>query len=110
MYAIRSYYVSRKLIGSFLAIVVIMIIVGIVGYSGVSTTNNYLSQMYEQQLIPTDILEQTQGELWQIRGNPAGYLAIVSTRDSSRAEGTQLMKAIDTNLSAYEPYISYNFV
>jgi len=98
--------IGRKLIGSFLAIVVIMIIVGIVGYSGVSTTNNYLSQMYEQQLIPTDILEQTQGELWQIRGNPAGYLAIVSTRDSSRVEGTQLMKAIDTNLSAYEPYIA----
>ncbi|PWR74351.1 HAMP domain-containing methyl-accepting chemotaxis protein [Methanospirillum lacunae] len=98
--------IGPKLIGSFLAVVLIMIIVGIVGFSGVSTTNGYLNQMYSQQLIPTDILERTQSDLWHIRGNPTGYLAIISTRDTNRQEGTDLMKVIDDDLSSYEPYLA----
>ena len=98
--------IGRKLIGSFLFIVIIMILVGVAGYLGVTTTNNYLDKMYDDQLIPTDKLETMQSELWHLRGNPPGIVLIPETRESSRAESAALIKSIDDNLSAYEPFIA----
>lgn len=97
--------IGRKLTGSFLAVVIIMISVGIVGYSGVSTTNSYLNQMYNQQLVPTSLLETINAELWQLRGNPPGYMWIISIRNSTRVQNDELIRSIDANLTAYEPYI-----
>ncbi len=97
--------IGKKIIGSFLTVVLIMIVVGIVGYSGVSTTNNYLNQMYNQQLIPTEILEKTGADLWHLRGNPPGYLLIPSTRNSSKADSTNIIASIDANLTKYESFI-----
>ncbi|PWR73284.1 methyl-accepting chemotaxis protein [Methanospirillum stamsii] len=97
--------ISLKLIFSFLAVVIIMVLVGVMGYSGVVTTNQYLNQMYDDQLIPTDILESMQSDLWHLRGNPPGLLFIPETRENSRAEIAELIKKIDSSLSAYESYI-----
>jgi len=98
--------IGRKLIGSFLVIVIIMVLVGLAGYSGVTTTNTYLIQMYDSQLIPTDKLESMQSEIWHLRGNPPGILLLPETRESSRTESTELMESIDANLSSYESFIA----
>ncbi|MDD1728498.1 MAG: methyl-accepting chemotaxis protein [Methanospirillum sp.] len=98
--------IGRKLIGSFLVVVIIMILVGLTGYSGVTTTNNYLDQMYDNQLVPTDKLETMQAEIWHLRGNPPGIVLIPETRESSRVESAALMKSIDGNLSSFETFIA----
>ncbi|MDD1729764.1 MAG: methyl-accepting chemotaxis protein [Methanospirillum sp.] len=98
--------IGRKLISSFLAVVIIMIIVGIVGYSGVSTTNSYIGEMYEEQLLPTQQLLVIQSQLWQVRGNSAGYFAIPSTRNSTRIQTDAIIKSIEANLTSYESYIT----
>lgn len=97
--------INRKLMGSFLGIVFLLILVGVLGYWGVTTTNTYLDQMYDDQLVPTDLLETMQSNLWHLRGNPPGIFLIPETRESSRNDSTNLMKSIDESLVAYEPYI-----
>ncbi|HWQ62952.1 MAG TPA: methyl-accepting chemotaxis protein [Methanospirillum sp.] len=98
--------IGTKLIGSFLVVVIIMIIVGIIGYMGVTTTDSYLDKMYSEQLVPTDILESLDGDLWQLRGNSPGYAFLTSTRSSTKATSDELVRNIDANLTKYEPYIA----
>ena len=98
--------IGRKLIGSFLVVVLIMIIVGGVGYVGVTTTNSYLTQMYSEQLLPTHQLDTIAAELYQIRGNTPGYLAIKSDREKNRIQNDVVTKYIDDNLTSYEPYLA----
>ncbi len=97
--------IGKKILGSFLLAVLIMVIVGCVGYIGVTTTNSYLNKMYQDQLLPTDQLETIESNLWQVRGNPPGYVLIPETRVSSRAQSDALIVSIDANLSAYEKNI-----
>ncbi|WP_181391574.1 HAMP domain-containing methyl-accepting chemotaxis protein [Methanospirillum lacunae] len=98
--------IGRKLGGSFLAVVIIMALVGITGYVGVTTTDNYLEQMYSQQLVPTEMLDSMQTNIWHLRGNPPGFVLIPETLAASRAESDDLMKSIDANLSGYEAYLA----
>ncbi len=98
--------IGRKLIGTFLAVVIIMILIGVTGYVGVTTTDTYLNEMYDQQLVPTDILETMQSQIWHLRGNPPGIYLIPETRESSRADSDALMKSVDANLSVYEGFIA----
>ena len=98
--------IGRKLGGSFLVVVIIMILVGITGYIGVTTTDSYLEQMYSQQLVPTEMLDSMQTNIWHLRGNPPGFVLIPQTLAASRAESDDLMKSIDANLSGYEPYLA----
>lgn len=97
--------IGKKLIGSFLVTVIILILVGVEGYIGVVTTNQYLEQMYDEQLVPNDILNTMDSELWHIRGYPPAIILIPETRESSRAESAELMKSIDSDLKTYDQYI-----
>ena len=97
--------IGRKLLGSFLAVVIMMIIVGSVGYMGVTATNNFLNSMYNEQLLPTEQLMTIESELWQIRGNAPGYFSIPTTRESIRSDSDALVKGIDANLTSYETQI-----
>ena len=97
--------VGRKLIGSFLLIVAILIIVGIIGVFSVVTLSSYLNQMNEQQLIPTEKLGFISSDIWRLRGNTAGYVALPTNRENLRTQSKELIKSMDENISSYEKYV-----
>ncbi|MDD1729775.1 MAG: methyl-accepting chemotaxis protein [Methanospirillum sp.] len=105
MNVLDNIQIGRKLLGSFLVVVLIMILVGAVGYIGVTTTNDYLTRMYNEQFIPTDQIKTIESELWQIRGNTPGYLFLVADREKNKVQNNLLSTYIDANLSSYEVYI-----
>jgi methyl-accepting chemotaxis protein len=105
MKVLDNIQIGKKLIGSFLVVVLIMILVGVIGYIGVSTTNSYLTQMYSDQFLPTEKVKTIESELWQIRGNTPGYLFLPTDRAKNRAQNDLLSTYIDANLTSYEAYI-----
>jgi methyl-accepting chemotaxis protein len=98
--------IGRKLLGSFLLVVIILIIVGGMGFYGVVTVNGYVDKMYDDQLIPITQLKDTESELWQIRGNTPGYLAIPADRIRNHETNDVLSKSIDSRLAAYQQHIA----
>lgn len=98
--------IGRKLIGSFLIVVIIMIFVGLVGFSGVSTTNTYVENMYREQLLPTDHLETLNAEIWQLRGNTAVYYTLPNQRETYRKQNDALIEIIDKNITEYQSLVS----
>ena len=76
--------VGRKLIGSFLLIVAILVIVGIIGVVSVVTLSGYLEDMYTKELVPTQELGSIGTDIWRLRGNTAGYVALPSNRENLR--------------------------
>ncbi|HWQ66453.1 MAG TPA: methyl-accepting chemotaxis protein [Methanospirillum sp.] len=98
--------IGRKLLGSFLVIVFIMILVGVAGFIGVTSTNTYVHEMYDTQLVPTDILETLQSEIWQFRGNIPGIMLIPENREAVRSQSAALITSIDEGLATYEQYIA----
>lgn len=97
--------IGKKLIGLVLMMVIVMIIIGGMGYYGVTTTNEKSSKMYHEELLPIDQLETIQSEVYQIRGNTPGYLAIPSDREKNRKQNDALIPFIDANLTSYKSHI-----
>ncbi|MFH0966385.1 MAG: methyl-accepting chemotaxis protein [Methanobacteriota archaeon] len=97
--------VGRKLIGSFLLIVVVLLIVGCIGAVSVVTLSAYLNDMYLKELVPTQELGSIGSDIWRLRGNTAGYVALPSNRENLRKQSEDLIKLMDANISAYQRYV-----
>ncbi|HWQ68220.1 MAG TPA: methyl-accepting chemotaxis protein [Methanospirillum sp.] len=92
----------RKLIGSFLVVVILLLIVGGIGLYGVITTNDYLERMYSEQLLPIDQLETINTELMTMRGNTPGYIVLPPDRVRNREQNNAFTILIDENLTDYK--------
>lgn len=98
--------IGKKLIGSFIVIVLIMIIVGIVGFSGTTSVDTRLTQMYYDQLLPTDSLETLDGDVWLLRGDVYRYMVIDNDRVKTKQEITDVSTTIDNSIKKYEAQVA----
>ncbi|PWR70258.1 hypothetical protein DK846_15190 [Methanospirillum lacunae] len=96
--------VGTKLTGSFLLIVGILLVVGIIGVYSVLTLSSYLDQINENQLIPTQKLGIINADIWRLRGNTAGYVALPTNRENLRKQSEALIASMNANITDYQKY------
>ena len=60
---------STKLFGGFGAVVVLMVIIAVLGYTSVNTVNNNLTSMYNDQTIPIRDVGEADMTLYKLRGD-----------------------------------------
>ena len=60
---------STKLFGGFGAVVVLMVIIAVLGYTSVNTVNNNLTSMYNDQTIPIRDIGEADMTLYKLRGD-----------------------------------------
>lgn len=96
--------IGKKLIGSFISIVIIMTIIGMVGYYGVTTIDSKLTQMYDDHLIPTDIMDTVYGNVWEIRGEMYKYYGMDQERIKTKESINAIQLEIDAEIIGYEQY------
>ena len=94
--------IGKKLIGSFIGIVIIMIIIGIVGFFGTTSIDSRLTHMYDDQLLPTDVLETMDGDVWELRGDVYKYLSIEKDRSKTKQSIDAITSRLDESIKGYE--------
>lgn len=96
---------KRKLIGSFLLVTLGLLVVGYIGYLGVTTSDANADSIYIDQFLPTYQLETIAQEISEIRGNSIIYYSIPETRDVVIKKNDALIARIDANISDYQSQI-----
>ncbi|MCK5661700.1 MAG: MCP four helix bundle domain-containing protein, partial [Methanosarcinales archaeon] len=61
---IKDMQIGKKLIGTFLLMIVLMAIVGYTGYSGISTINDHLDEVLSEHVVAADAAMQMQITVW----------------------------------------------
>ena len=82
----------------------ILLIVGVIGVYSVVTLSSYLDQINEDQLIPTQKLGIINADIWRLRGNTAGYVALPMNRENLRKQSEALITSMNANISDYQKY------
>ena len=96
--------IGKKLIGSFIVIVLIMIIIGIVGYLGVVSTDSRLNEMYDDQFIPTDNIENINAHVWELRGDAYRYMSLDDVREKTLKSINENTASVDSDIKNYEQF------
>ena len=66
--------IGKKLIGSFLIVILILIIVALVGFLNMMSINDGMTEMYYDRVIPLSQIAGVGDELLTIRGDTLKYL------------------------------------
>lgn len=93
---------SRKLIGSFLLVILILIIVALVGFFNMMAINDGIGVMYNDRLIPLSQAASISDELLVIRGDTLKFALLPEERSSLKATITQNVKDLESLITEYK--------
>ena len=82
---------ATKLFGSFAIICILLIIVGLIGFTSTKNSNDALANMYEDNLIPVSETGQIDQLLYGLRGDSYKYVLFPAERSITK-------KAIDEEI------------
>ena len=75
---------STKLFGGFGAVVVLMVIIAVLGYTSVNTVNNSLKSMYNDQTIPIRDIGEADMTLYKLRGDVYKFVYLPDARAETK--------------------------
>ncbi len=75
-----------KIIGSFLIVILTMVVITILGANGLTTVAQYNATMYTDRLLPIEQLGQAQALMFTIRGDYYKIMAVQAEKDKYFAE------------------------
>ncbi|MBP7694241.1 MAG: MCP four helix bundle domain-containing protein, partial [Anaerolineales bacterium] len=93
--------VGVKLISGFLAVVVIMAVVGVVGYFNMKAINDGMTTLYFDRTVPLADMGAVNGLAYQVRGDVYKYVLLPDERAATRAAIDQEIAQIDTLVAKY---------
>ena len=82
-----------------------MIIVGIVGYLGVTSLDAHLTDMYDNQLTPTEELGILEASIWETRGDTYKYILVEADRPATKTAITNHFSTTDGYINKYAMYV-----
>ena len=93
--------VGVKLISGFLVVVVIMAVVGVVGYFNMKAINDGMTTLYFDRTVPLADMGAVNGLAYQVRGDVYKYVLLPDERAATRAAIDQEIAQIDTLVAKY---------
>jgi len=81
MNVINNMKIRTKLIGSFTVLILAMVLIAVLGASGLTTVAQYSEQMYNHQLLPIESLGKVQGLMFNIRGDYYKVMAVQAEKE-----------------------------
>lgn len=94
--------IGKKLIGSFLMVILILIIVALVGFLNMMAINDGMTEMYYDRVIPLSEIAGVGDELLTIRGDTLKYILVPEERPQLKAAITQNKKDLEGLLLDYK--------
>ncbi|GAP22547.1 hypothetical protein ADM99_12680 [Leptolinea tardivitalis] len=101
MRVLNNIRIRTKLLGSFVIIIVSMIIVTLLGAAGLRTVSDYSSAMYENRLIPVEQLGHVESLMFTIRGDYYKIYAVAGERTKYIGEMNDNLASISTEMDEY---------
>ena len=101
MNVINNMKISTKLIGSFSILILAMVLIAILGASGLTTVAQYSEEMYNKQLLPIESLGKVQGLMFNIRGDYYKVMAVQAEKDQYFKEIKEKFSTIDDLMNTY---------
>ncbi|MCX6693222.1 MAG: HAMP domain-containing methyl-accepting chemotaxis protein [Methanomicrobiales archaeon] len=92
---------GKKLIGSFLVVVLIMIVVAWIGYSNMNTINTKDTEMYQDRLLPISQMSKIDSVLQILRADAYQYAYAPESRGEIDAALPSLYKDLEDKLASY---------
>ena len=96
---------GKKLLGSFLIVVLILIAVAVLAYSNMNTIAGNGAKIYENGVVPVEELGSVSADFQQMRAEIYRYIYVPSARtDLKQTTIPALRKNIEDKIDAYRPY------
>jgi len=104
MRIIDNIKISRKLIGSFLLIALIVAIVALLGYTNMQTINAGSTAMYSEHLIPIQDLGLVATKLYEIRGDFYKYILIPEEENNTQQKIEENIAYVNSMITTYREF------
>jgi methyl-accepting chemotaxis protein len=102
MSTLNNLKMSVKLIGGFLLVALVVVVVAVISYYGLTSVNANMNSMYADRLVPARQLGEIDSNIYQIRGNVYKYIIVADSRNDTLAAIKALESNIETLLMAYK--------
>jgi len=102
MNVINNMKIRTKLIGSFTVLILAMVLIAVLGASGLTTVAQYSEQMYNHQLLPIESLGKVQGLMFNIRGDYYKVMAVQAEKEQYFKEIKEKFSSIDDLMNTYK--------
>ena len=101
MRALNNLRIGAKLSGGFAVAAILVGIVCLVGWVGLTRVSNSASQLYHQRLLPITHLETANRILYKMRGDLWKYVGAPSERPTLEADIAKDMTDVDAAVASY---------
>ena len=91
-----------KLSGSFGIIVLLMLVINVTSFLSMNSIRSGMTTMYNDRLVPIEILGNMRADLYQLRGDIYKGLLIPNAMAATEKSVAQTMKNVDENLAKYK--------
>ncbi len=91
-----------KLIGSYLVLILGMVVITVLGATGLSTVSKYNESMYIDHLLPIEQLGRVQSLMFTIRGDYYKVMAVPAEKDKYFAEMWDNFDSIDAVMTSFK--------
>jgi methyl-accepting chemotaxis protein len=106
MRALNNLRIGAKLSGGFAVAAILVGIVCVVGWTGLTRVSNSASQLFHQRLLPISHLEAADRVLYKMRGDLWKYVGVPTERPTLEADIAKDMKDVDASVASYREEIS----
>jgi methyl-accepting chemotaxis protein len=93
--------IGKKLLGGFLIILVLLGIVAVIGYIGMTSINANGETLYNDRLIPLSEASDSASNLYLVRGNVYKAILIPAESETSLKGAEGALAAVDKDIAAY---------
>jgi methyl-accepting chemotaxis protein len=95
----RNLKTGTKMIGGFLAVAVILVILGILSYNSLNSVHDDLLTIRDANLMPLTYLSGVNEEFLYLRGNIYKYMVMADARESLRQEAATRIATLNQHLT-----------
>ncbi len=101
MNLINNAKTAIKLFGGFLVVSILMVVIGVIGFTSTRSVDEGMNTMYADRLVPVGDLGAAEVELFRIRGDVYKYLLVKEERAQTLIEIQQAEKTINEMMDKY---------
>jgi len=101
MKLINNLKTGVKLMGGFLLVAALLLVVAIVGYTGMKTINDNMTHLYFDRTLPIHDVGIAEAELFRLRGEVYKYIMIPDNRAAIRLSMDEAVQEINNRIEKY---------
>jgi methyl-accepting chemotaxis protein len=102
MKVINNLPIRVKLIGSFTILILAMVVIAVLGATGLTTVAQYSDDMYNHQLLPIESLGKVQSLMFNIRGDYYKVMAVQAEKDQYFGEIKDKFSTMQDLMTTYK--------